>query len=107
MVKAETMALWLRAFSGSRWTVAGDRETFADVWRRWVEGPFLVEGILHLPPPPSLPPVRPAAPVVVVANAVPKAEPKPAPMKDMSLPYGSYSDIRVVLKHFGGDVATE
>ena len=71
MVKAETMAPWLRAFSGSRWSIAGDGKTFADAWRRWVEGQFPVEEMLHVPPPPTLPPVWPAAHVVVVAKAVP------------------------------------
>ena len=89
LVRAETMAPWLQAFSGSRWTIAGDGETFTDAWRQCVEGQFPVEGMLHLPPPPSVPPVRPATPVVFVAKAVPKAEPKPAPMKDLSLPYNS------------------
>ena len=107
LLKAETMAPCLPAFFGSRWTATGDRETFAHAWRRWVEGQYPVEGTMHLPPPPRVPPVQQAAPVVVMAKAVPKAEPKPAPMKDHSLPYGSYSNIRVVLKHFRGHVATE
>ena len=107
LVMAETMALWLRAFSGSRWTLTCNRERFADVGRRWVEGQFRVEGAMHVPPPPSVPQVRPAAPVVFVAKAVQKGVPKPAPMKDLSLPYSSYSNIWVVLKQFEGHVATE
>ena len=81
LVMAETMAPWLRAFSTSRWKVAGDREKFADAWRRWVEGQFFAEGMLHLPQPPSVPPVRPAAPAVAVVKAAPKAAPKPLPKK--------------------------
>ena len=36
LVMAENMGPWLRAFSTSRWKVEGDREKFADAWRRWV-----------------------------------------------------------------------
>ena len=39
-VMAENMGPWLRAFSASRWKVEGDREKFADAWRRWVEEQF-------------------------------------------------------------------
>ena len=49
LVMAENMAPWLRAFSTSRWKVEGDRERFADAWRRWVEEQFPVGGMLHLP----------------------------------------------------------
>ena len=49
LVMAENMGPWLRAFSTSRWKVAGDREKFANAWRRWVEGQFPVGGMLHLP----------------------------------------------------------
>ena len=38
LVMAENMARWLRAFSTSRWKIEGDRERFADAWRRWVGG---------------------------------------------------------------------
>ena len=65
---------------------------------------------MHLPPPPRVPPVQPAAPVVAVAKVVPKVAPKPPPplrKKGLSVPYGSYSNIRVVLKHFRGHLATE
>ena len=34
LVMAENMGPWLRAFSASRWKVEGDREKFADAWRR-------------------------------------------------------------------------
>ena len=37
LVMAEGMVPWLRAFIGSRWNIAGDRENFTDAWRRWVE----------------------------------------------------------------------
>ena len=79
LVMAQTMAPWLWAFSGFRWTVTGDWVRFADAWRRWVEVLFPAEGMLHLPPPPSVPPVRPAVLVGVVAKVVPKAVPKPPP----------------------------
>ena len=59
------------------------------------------------PPPPGVPPVRPAALVVALAKAVPKAAPKPPPKKGLGVPYGSYRNIRVVLKHFGGHLATK
>ena len=42
------------------------------VWRRWLEGQFPAQGMLHLPQPPSVSPVQPAAPAVAVAKAVPK-----------------------------------
>ena len=58
LVMAENMGPWLRAFSTSRWKVEGDREKFADAWRRWVEEQFPVGGMLHLPQPPSVLPVR-------------------------------------------------
>ena len=92
----EAMAQSLRAFCGSQWTVAGDREKFAYAWHRWVEGQFLMEGMMHLPPPPSVPPIQPAAPAFTVVKAVPKAAPKPPLKTGLSVPYGSYSDIRVV-----------
>ena len=34
LVMAENMGPWLRAFSTFRWKVEGDREKFADAWRR-------------------------------------------------------------------------
>ena len=105
LVMAEGMAPWLRAFTGSRWTIAGDPEKFADAWRRWVEGQFPAEGMMHLPPPPNVPPVWLAAPVVAVAKAVPKAVPKPAPKKGVGVSYGNYSNIRAVFAHLGGCLA--
>ena len=62
---------------------------------------------MHLPPPASVPRVRPTALVVAVAMAVPTAALKPPSKKGLSVPYGSYSNIRVVLKHFRGHLATE
>ena len=62
LVMAENMGTWLRAFSTSRWKVEGDRDKFADAWRCWVEEQFPVGGMLYLPPPPGVPPVRPATP---------------------------------------------
>ena len=44
LVMTESMALWLQAFSTFRWKVAGDRETFADAWRRLVVGHFQAVG---------------------------------------------------------------
>ena len=64
---AENMGPWLRAFSTSRLKVEGDREKFAEAWRRWMEEQFPVGGMLHLPQPPGVPPVRPAAPPAAVA----------------------------------------
>ena len=104
---AETMAPWLRAFSNSRWTVASDLEKFADAWRPQMEGHFPKEGMMHVAPPPSVPPVWPTAPPVNVAKAVPKAAPKPPPKKGLNIPYGNYSNITVVLRHFRGHLATE
>ena len=34
LVMAENMAPWLRVLSTSRWKIEGDREKFADAWRR-------------------------------------------------------------------------
>ena len=66
-----------------------------------------MEGMTHLPPPPSVPLIRPAALVVAMAKAVRKAAPKPPTKMGVSVPYGSYATIRVVLKHFGGHLATD
>ena len=107
LVMAENMGPWLRAFSTSRWRVVGDREKFADAWRRWVEEQFPVGGMLHLPQPPSVPPVRPAAPPAAAAKPAPKAAPKQAPKRSPPPQYGGYANIRYVLQHFGGDLATE
>ena len=107
LVMAENMGPWLRAFSASRWKVEGDREKFADAWRRWVEEQFPVGGMLHLPQPPSVPPVRPAAPPAAAARQAPKAAPKPPPKRGPPPQYGSYTNIRYVLQHFCGDLATE
>ena len=106
-VMAENMGPWLRALSTSRWKVGGDREKFADAWRHWVEEQFPVGGMLHLPQPPGVPPVRPAAPPAAVAKPVPKTAPTPPPEKSPSHQDGSYANIRYVLWHFGGELATE
>ena len=81
LVMAETIAPWLRAFCYSRWTVAGDGEQFAIARRQWVEGLLPMEGIMHVPQPPSVPPIRAATLAVAVAKAVPKEAPKPPPPK--------------------------
>ena len=107
LVMAENMGPWLWAFSTSRWKVGGDREKFADAWRRWVEEQFPVGGMLHLPRPPGVPPVRRAAPPADAAKPAPKTAPKPPPKKSFSHKYGSYTNIRYVLRHFGGELATE
>ena len=36
-----------------------------------------------------------------LARAVPKAAPKPAPKKSLNVPYGAYTNIRLVVTHFG------
>ena len=64
LVVADYMAPWLRAFSTSSWKVEGDREKFADAWRRSVEEQFPVGGTLNLRNRPvcrrcRLPPLRP------------------------------------------------
>ena len=64
-------------------------------------------GMLHLPQPPSVPPVRPAAPRATAARLPPKAAPKPPPKRSPPPQYGGYANIRYVLQHFGGDLATE
>ena len=79
LVVAENMGPWLRASSTSRWKVEGDREEFADAWRRWVEEQSPVGGMLHLPQPPNVPPAA-------VAKPVPKAGPKPPPKKSLPPP---------------------
>ena len=107
LVMAENMGPWLRASSTSKWKVEGDREKFADAWRRWVEEQFPVGGMLHLPQPPSVPPVRPAASPAAAARPAPKAAPKPPPKRSPPPQYGAYANIRYVLQHFGGDLATE
>ena len=75
LVMAEDMAPWLRAITGPRWTVAGERERFTGVWRWWVEVQLPTAGLMHLPPPPDMGLVRLVALVVAVAKAVPKAVP--------------------------------
>ena len=107
LVIAENLGPWLRAFSASRWKVEGDREKFADAWRRWVEEQFPVGGMLHPPQPPSVPPVRPAAPPAAAARQALKAAPKPPPKRGPPPQYGGYTNIRYVLQPFGGDLATE
>ena len=64
-------------------------------------------GMLHLPQPPSVPLVRPAAPTAAVAKTVPKAAPKPPHKKGLPKRYGSYTNISFVLRHFGGELATK
>ena len=81
LVMAENMGPWLRAFSTSRWKIEGDREKFADAWRRWLEEQFPVGGMLQLPQPPSVPPVRPVAPPAAAARQAPKAARKPPPKR--------------------------
>ena len=81
LVMAENMGPWLQAFSTSRWKVEGDRVKFADAWRRWMQEQFPVGGMLHLPQPPSVPPVRPAASPAAAARPAPKAAPKPPPKR--------------------------
>ena len=107
LVMAENMGPWLRAFSTSRWKVKGDREKFADDWRPLVEEQFPVGGMLHLPQPPSVPPVTPAASAGAAAKPAPQAAPKPPPKRSPPPQYGAYANIRYVLQHFGGDLATE
>ena len=107
LVMAENMGPWLRAFSAPTWKVEGDREKFADAWHRWVEEQFPVGGMLHLPQPPSVPPVRPAAPPATAARQARKAAPKPPLKRGLQPQYGGYTNIRYVLQHFGGDLATE
>ena len=101
------MGPWLQAFSTSSWKVENDREKFADAWRRWVEEQFSVGGMLHLPQPPSVLPVRPAASPATAARLVPKAAPKPPPKRSPQPQYGAYANILYVLQHFGGDLAME
>ena len=107
LVMAENRGPWLRAFSVSRWNVEGDREKSADTWRRWLEEQFLVGGMLHLPQPPGVPQVRPTAPPAAAATPVPKTAPKLPPKKSPPPQYGSYANIRYVLLHYGGELATE
>ena len=63
--------------------------------------------MLHLQQRPGVPPLCPAAPLVAVAKPVPKKAPKPPPKKSSSYQYGSDTNIRYVLRHFGGKLATE
>ena len=107
LVMAENVGPWLRAFSTSSRKVEGDWDKFADAWRRWVEEQFPVGGMLHLPQPPSVPLVRPTASPAAAARPAPKAAPKPPPKRSPPPQYGAYANIRYVLQHFGGDLATE
>ena len=107
LVMAENMGLWLRAFSTSRWKVEGEWENFADAWRRRVEEQFPVGGMLQPPQPPSVPLVRPAASRAAAARLAPQAAPKPPPKRSPPPQYGAYANIRYVLQHFGGNLATE
>ena len=43
----------------------------------------------------------------VAAKPAPKAAPKPPPKRSPPPQYGGYANIRYVLEHFGGDLATE
>ena len=54
-----------------------------------------------------MPPLRPAAPPATAAKPAPKAAPKPPPKRSPPPQYGGYANIRYVLQHFGGDLATE
>ena len=103
---------------GEHWAVAPGvlhvqvegRGQLGEVRRRlapWVEEQFPVGGMLHLPQPPSVPPVRPAASPVAAAKRAPQAAPKPPPKRSPPPQYGAYANIRYVLQHFGGDLATE
>ena len=56
---------------------------------------------------PSVPPVRPAASPAAAARPAPKAAPKPPPKRSPPPQYSAYANIRYVLQHFGGDLATE
>ena len=65
-----------------------------------------MEGMLHLPQPPTVSPVRPAAPTVALAKAVPKAAPKPPPKKgppptvwQLLQHHGSVPALRVGARH--------
>ena len=107
VVMAENMGPWLRAFLTSRWKVEGNREKFADAWRRWVGEQFPVGGMLHLLQLPSVPPVRPAASPAAAARQGPKAAPNQPPKRSPPPQYGAYANICYVLQHFGGDLATE
>ena len=104
LARAQNMAPRLRAFSTSCWKIRGDRERLANAWRRWVQGRCPTEGMLHLPQPPSVSPVRPAAPAVAMAKAVPKAAPKPNPLEG---PPPTVWQLHVMLRHFGGELATK
>ena len=46
-------------------------------------------------------------PLVAVAKPFAKTAPKPPPQKSSYHQYGSYTSIRYVLRHFGGELATE
>ena len=107
LVMAENMGPWLRAFSTSRWRVEGDREKYADAWRRWVEEQIPLGGMLHLPQPAIVPPVRPAAPPAAAARPAPKAAPMPPRNRSPPPQYGDYANIWYMLQHFCGDLPTE
>ena len=107
LVMAENMGPWLRAFSTSKWKVEGNRKKFAETWRRWVEEQFFVGGMLHLPQPPSVPPVQPAASLATAARPAPQAAPKPPPKRSPTPQHDAYANIRYVLQHLRGDFATE
>ena len=63
--------------------------------------------MLHLPQPPSVPPVRPAASLAAARRLAPNAAPKPPPKRSPPPQFGAYANIRYVLQHFGGDLPIE
>ena len=107
LLRVENKAPWLRTLSMSRWKVEADWEKFAVAWRRSVEEQFALGGMLHLLHPPTLPPASPAAPTAAVSKAVPKAAPQPLLKKGLLQQDGSYTNIRFLLRHFRGELATE
>ena len=64
-------------------------------------------GMPHLPQPPSVPLARPAASPAAAVRLAPKAAPKPPPKRSPPPKYGAYANIRYLLQHFGGYLATE
>ena len=107
LVMAENMGLWSgrspRPGGRSRATRRSSPARGAAGWR----SSFPVGGMLHLPQPPSVPPVWPAATPAPAARPAPRAEPKLPPKRSLPPQYGAYANIRYVLQHFGADLATE
>ena len=81
LVMAENMTPWPRAFSTSRWKIGGDRERFAYGWRRLLEEQFPAVGMVHLPRPPSVSPVRPAPPCGRCGESGPESSTKATPQE--------------------------